>query len=187
MLSAYVDGCCAPISPGGTASYGVVVFKDSEKVWQGSGIVGSGDKMSNNVAEDVRQLVSYAQEANIFLLVDAVLESQTRTAQSTLHRLYQAGASPTYILTMITRQFRLVALASELGSGLSRQELQDKLGLTLNYAVDKTLSQAKMYGFESIKRAYRKLLEMDLAVKTGKCDGQLALELLVAELSASRC
>jgi len=51
MLSAYVDGCCAPISPGGTASYGVVVFKDSEKVWQGSGIVGSGDKMSNNVSE----------------------------------------------------------------------------------------------------------------------------------------
>lgn len=137
--------------------------------------------------KDVRQLVSYAQEANIFLLVDAVLEGQTRTAQSTLHRLYQEGASPTYILTMITRQFRLVALASELGSELSRQELQDKLGLTLNYALDKTLSQAKLYGFESIKRAYSKLLEMDLAIKTGKCDGQLALELLVAELSASRC
>jgi len=137
--------------------------------------------------EDVRQLVSYAQEANLFLLVDAVLEGQTRTAQSALHRLYQEGASPTYILTMITRQFRLVALASELGSELSRQELQDKLGLTSNYALDKTLSQAKLYGFESIKRAYSKLLEMDLAIKTGKCDGQLALELLVAELSASRC
>jgi len=137
--------------------------------------------------KDVRQLVSYAQETNIFLLVDAVLEGQTRTAQSTLHRLYQEGASPTYILTMITRQFRLVALASELGSGLSRQELQDELGLTSSYVLDKTLSQAKLYDFESIKRAYNKLLEMDLAVKTGKYDGQLALELLVAELSASRC
>jgi len=137
--------------------------------------------------EDVRQLVSYAQEANIFILVDAVLEGQTRTAQSMLHRLYQEGASPNYILTMISRQFRLVALASGLSSGLSRQELQDELGLTSSYALERTLSQAKLYDFESIKQAYNKLLEMDLAVKTGKYDGQLALELLVAELGASRC
>jgi len=136
--------------------------------------------------EDVRQLVSYAQEANIFFLVDAVLEGQTRTAQTALHRLYRESESPTHILTMITRQFRLIALASELGSGLSRRELQDKLGLTSGYALDKTLRQAKLYDFESIRRAYSKLLEMDLAVKTGRWDGQLALELLVAELAASR-
>ncbi len=137
--------------------------------------------------EDVRQLVSYAQEANIFRLVDAVLEGQTRTAQTMLHRLYQEGASPSYILTMISRQFRLVALASGLRSGLSRQELQGELGLTSSYALERTLSQAKLYDFESMKQAYNKLLEMDLAVKTGKYDGELALELLVAELSASRC
>jgi DNA polymerase-3 subunit delta len=137
--------------------------------------------------EDVRQLVSNAQEANIFLLVDAVLEGQTRTAQGVLHRLYQEGASPNYILTMIGRQFRLVALASGLSSGLSRQALQGELGLSSSYALDRTLSQAKLYDSESIKEAYNKLLETDLAVKTGKYDGQLALELLIAELSASRC
>lgn len=136
--------------------------------------------------DDVRQLVSYAQEANIFALVDAILEGQTEIAQRTLHRLYQEGASPTYILAMITRQFRLIALARELSSGLSRQQLQDKLGLTSSYALDKTLSQAKLYDFEGIKQAYDKLLEMDLAIKTGKYDGQLALELLATELSTSR-
>jgi len=137
--------------------------------------------------EDVGQLVSYAQEANIFGLVDAVLEGQSRTAQGLLHWLYQQGASPNYILTMIGRQFRLIALASGLSSRSSRRELQGELGLTSSYALDRTLSQAKLYDFESIKQAYNKLVEMDLAVKTGKCDGQLGLELLVAELSASRC
>lgn len=137
--------------------------------------------------EDVRQLVSCAQEANIFLLVDAVLEGRTRTAQNMLHRLYREGASPPYIVTMITRQFRLIALASGLSSALSRQELQGELGLTSSYALDRTTSQAKLYDFESVKQAYNKLLETDQAVKTGKYDGQLALELLVAELSASRC
>jgi len=136
--------------------------------------------------DDVRQLVSYAQETNIFALVDAIVEGQTQIAQRMLHRLYQEGIAATYILAMITRQFRLIAQARELGSGLSRQQIQDKLGLTANYALDKTLSQAKLYDFEHIKRAYDKLLETDLAIKTGKYNDQLALELLVAELATSR-
>lgn len=136
--------------------------------------------------EDVRQLVSYAQEANIFVLVDAVVEGQVQKAQLTLYRLYQEGDSPTHILVMITRQFRLITQARELDLGLSRQQIQDKLGLTSNYALDKTLSQAKLYDFEHIKRAYDKLLETDLAIKTGKYNDQLALELLVAELATSR-
>jgi len=118
--------------------------------------------------EGVRQLVSYAQEANIFVLVDAVVEGQVQKAQLTLYRLYQEGISPTYILAMITRQVRLIAQARELDSGLSQQQIQDKLGLTSNYALDKTLSQAKLYDFEHIKQAYDKLLETDLAIKTGK-------------------
>ncbi len=136
--------------------------------------------------DDVRQLVSYAQETNIFALVDAIVEGQTQIAQRMLHQLYQEGIAATYILAMITRQFRLIAQARELGLGLSRQQIQDKLGLTANYALDKTLSQAKLYDFEHIKRAYDKLLETDLAIKTGKYNDQLALELLVAELATSR-
>ncbi len=136
--------------------------------------------------DDVRQLVSYAQETNIFALVDAIVEGQTEIAQRMLHRLYQEGIAATYILAMITRQFRLIAQARELDLGLSRQQIQDKLGLTSNYALDKTLSQAKLYDFEHIKRAYDKLLETDLAIKTGKYNDQLALELLVAELATSR-
>ncbi len=133
--------------------------------------------------DDVRQLVSYAQEASIFPLVDAILEGQGTVAQRILRQLYQEGASPTYVLVMIARQFRLIALAKDLGSGLARRELQDKLGLTSSYSLDKTLNQAKLYNFGQIREAYDKLLEADLAIKTGKYNDQLALELLVAELS----
>jgi hypothetical protein len=27
------DGCCEPVNPGGTASYGAVVFMDGKRVW----------------------------------------------------------------------------------------------------------------------------------------------------------
>jgi len=133
--------------------------------------------------DDVRQLVSHVQEANIFALVDAVAEGRTELAQRILHRLYDEGVAPTYILVMITRQFRLIAQARELPRGLSRLQIQDRLGLKKSYGLDKTLSQAKLYDFESIKQAYDKLLETDLAIKTGKYSDKLALELLVTELA----
>jgi DNA polymerase-3 subunit delta len=133
--------------------------------------------------DDVRQLVSYVQEANIFALVDAVAEGRTELAQRILHRLYHEGVAPIYILVMITRQFRLIAQAKDLGPGLSRLQIQDKLGLKSSYSLDKTLAQARLYDFEGVKRAYDKLLETDLAIKTGKYNDQLALELLVTELA----
>jgi DNA polymerase-3 subunit delta len=131
----------------------------------------------------VRQLVSCIQEANIFALVDAVAEGHTELAQRILHRLYDEGVPPTHILVMITRQFRLIAQARELKKGLSRPQIQDRLGLKQSYVVDRTLDQAKLYDFEGVKRAYDKLLETDLAVKTGKYNDKLALELLVTELA----
>jgi DNA polymerase-3 subunit delta len=133
--------------------------------------------------DDVRQLVSHVQEANIFALVDAVAEGRTELAQRILHRLYDEGVAPIYILVMITRQFRLIAQARDLGKGLSRLQIQDRLGLKSSYSLDKTLSQAKLYDFEGVKRAYDKLLETDLAIKTGKYSDKLALELLVTELA----
>jgi DNA polymerase-3 subunit delta len=132
---------------------------------------------------DVRQLVSHVQEANIFALVDAVAEGRTELAQRILHRLYDEGVPPTYILVMITRQFRLIAQAKDLKKGLSRLQIQDRLGLKSSYSLDKTLSQAKLYDFGSVQRAYDKLLETDLAIKTGKYSDKLALELLVTELA----
>ena len=133
--------------------------------------------------DDVRQLVSCIQEANIFALVDAVAERRTELAQRILHRLYDEGAEPIHILGMITRQFRLIAQARELAKGLSRLQIQNMLGLKQSYVADKTLGQAKLYDFEGVKRAYGKLLEADLAIKTGKYSDKLALELLVTELA----
>lgn len=55
MIEAYFDGCCEPINPGGTASYGAVVFKDGAKIWECSRIFrpakGRERETSNNVAE----------------------------------------------------------------------------------------------------------------------------------------
>jgi len=136
--------------------------------------------------DDVKRLTSYSQEANIFNLVDAIIASQIGTAQGILYRLYREGASATYILAMITRQFRLIAQVKDMTPGLSRSQIQDRLGLKSSFSLDKTLEQAESYSLERIKEAYNKFLETDLAIKTGKYNDELALELLVADLCSTK-
>jgi ribonuclease HI len=53
--TAYFDGACAPINPGGTAGYGAVIFDRKQSIWDCSGIYhppkGHERETSNNVAE----------------------------------------------------------------------------------------------------------------------------------------
>lgn len=135
--------------------------------------------------EDVRRLTSHLQEASIFALVDAVAEGRTESAQRTLHRLYRDGVAPVHILVMITRQFRLIAQAVDLKRGLSRTEIQNRLGLKATYALDRTLAQARAYDLDRVKQVYDKILDTDLAIKTGRYSDRLALELLVIELACT--
>jgi ribonuclease HI len=51
MLEIYFDGACEPVNPGGTASYGWVIGRDGHIIAQDGQIIGSGDGMTNNVAE----------------------------------------------------------------------------------------------------------------------------------------
>lgn len=51
MLIAYTDGLCEPCNPGGTATYGWVLYRDNVKLAEDCKVVCSGPKATNNVAE----------------------------------------------------------------------------------------------------------------------------------------
>ncbi len=51
IIKLYFDGACEPINPGGHGTYGFVVKEGDEIVKKGSGYLGKGDDMTNNVAE----------------------------------------------------------------------------------------------------------------------------------------
>ena len=60
--TAWFDGACGPVNPGGTATYGVMIKDQAGTilVWE-HGFVGEGSAMSNNVAEyaGVLQILKY--------------------------------------------------------------------------------------------------------------------------------
>ena len=137
--------------------------------------------------EDVSRLVGFAQEANIFTMIDAVLGFKAGVGQQTLVQLMQEGMAPPQILFMISRQVRLmIQVKSMMKDGKSQSEIQPKLGLNNEFVWQKTLEQAGMYSFGRLKELYHKLLETDIAIKTGKYNDELALNILVAEMCSTR-
>ncbi|GAI20318.1 unnamed protein product, partial [marine sediment metagenome] len=137
--------------------------------------------------EDVGMVVSYAQEANVFAMVDAILELKVGVAEHSLQQLLQRGAAPAYLLFMLSRQARMIIRVKELRNQAKPNiEIQNKLGLTSEFAFRKTLEQADRYPLERLREVYHKLLEADLSIKTGEYDGELALNILIAELCQRR-
>lgn len=134
--------------------------------------------------EDAQQITCYARETNVFSMVDAIVEQRAPTAMQFLHQLLAEGMAPPYLLFMITRQLRLMVQAKELDiHKTSPAKIQEQLGLSPNYPIDRLLRQTSSYSMPRLVEVYRKLLETDLSIKTGRWKGELALELLIAELN----
>ena len=133
--------------------------------------------------EDVRAVVSSAQDASVFNMVDAILELRIGTAQELLQQLFRQGMAPAQVLVMLSRQVRIIFQVKEMREGgRSRGEIQSKLGLYNDFVLRKAWEQADSYSPARIRDVYHKLLETDIAIKTGKLEGELALDVLIAEL-----
>ena len=133
---------------------------------------------------DVRLLVSQAREASIFSAVDALLEGRPAVALQLMHRLRDDGAEFPYIVAMIARQLRLTTLARDLiDRNHGEKDIGNRLGISRDFALRKTVEQSRKHSRSSLEWLYRSLLEADLAVKRGRLEQDLALELLVSESS----
>jgi DNA polymerase-3 subunit delta len=131
---------------------------------------------------DIRQVTSYTREANIFAFVDALLEGHRKEAQGLLHRLLKEGAVPMQILTMVTRQLRMIVMLKETHTTEQKNTVMSMFGITSGYIFSKISEQARKSPMENIKNAYYEVLKTDLAIKTGTYDDHLAIDMMVLEL-----
>ncbi len=133
--------------------------------------------------EDIKLMVGYSQQTNIFAVVDAIVEFKGRVASQLLQQLLNEGVSTSFIMGMLARQLRLIVRTKDIQTArMSPSELRNRLGLTSEFVARKTLEQARHYSLPRLRQVYQQLLETDLAIKTGKYEPELALNILVAEL-----
>ena len=131
---------------------------------------------------DVRALVSNARDANVFSLVDAVMDRRSALALHLLEQLLGQGENPTRLLGMVARQARLVLLAQDMQArSVPAADMGRRLGIRSEYPLRKTLEQARAVPPRRAAALLERLLDMDLAIKTGRLDEGAALHILVAE------
>lgn len=71
MITAYFDGACEPVNPGGWASFGAIVYKDYDELWTCSKLFvpvkGREKETSNNVAEysGFLSILEFLKEKNL--------------------------------------------------------------------------------------------------------------------------
>ena len=135
--------------------------------------------------QDVQELVAYVKEANIFAAVDAVLEGRPGVAIRLVHQLLDAGRVPSYVITMIARQVRLLLLAKEIkAQGVPSDEIGRRLSLS-GFPLRKTLEQEGRLTRQRLAEIHHMLVQADLDIKTGRADEQLVLDTLIAELASA--
>jgi DNA polymerase III subunit delta len=135
--------------------------------------------------KDVELLSPYAAEANIFDLVDAIGNRNSKQASLLLQKKFAEGADPFYLFSMFIRQFRLLLQVKELvESGLRPPDIAKALNMH-SFVVGKLSQQCHGFSLPQLEQIYHHLLEIDVGVKTGRHEMVTALHLLVAGLTVT--
>lgn len=132
----------------------------------------------------VELLCPYVAEASIFELVDAIGSRNGHLAAMRFQKKIAEGTQPTYLFTMIVRQFRLLIQVSDL---VSRQLTSDQIANYLDtrpFVVNKLIGQARNYTIDQLIQIYNRLLEIDVNSKTGRGELATDLPLLIAGVTA---
>lgn len=133
--------------------------------------------------EEVQKLSPYSATSNIFDLVDALGQRRSQRAGQLLQKQIEEGGDPFYLFAMFVRQFRLLL---QIRDCLDRREPSADLPKLLGvhpFVAQKLSQQAQRFTLQQLGQIYRQLLEIDLAVKSGKTDMETALTVLVAQLA----
>jgi len=133
-------------------------------------------------ADDVEHLTPLTAKVGDFELVNALRDKDGRKAQQLLHRSVEED-DPIRIFQSIVFQIRTLIIAREiLDEHGSTNDFPKALKIG-PYPARLAMESAPRFSMKSLELIYHRLLELDEEIKTGQIDPELALELLVIELT----
>ena len=131
--------------------------------------------------EDVRAICTVQVTNRIFDMVSAIVTRQTRKAMDLYEDLLALKEPPMRILFLIARQFNQLLQVKELmGKGLDKGTIASKLKMQ-PFVVGKVMPQARQFSREEILSYVNICVEAEEAVKSGKLQDRLAVELLITK------
>lgn len=134
-------------------------------------------------AEDIEMICTTQVTGKIFQMIDAISGKNQKEAFSLYYDLLTLREPPLRILFLIARQFNLLVQVKWLSNqGKANDAISKQTGLQ-SFLVGKYLLQAKRFKTEFLKSAVEECVETEEAIKTGRLEDRLGVELLIVKYS----
>lgn len=136
-------------------------------------------------AADVEQLTPAAGEAVIWDLVDALGARNGQLALNKFHTLLAMPSQDQFaIFAMIVRQFRMLLQTKEIvDTGGNVNSVMQTLAIKSAFPAEKYVKQSRNFTLAQLESIYRKLLDVDLTLKSGGNTDTTAMDTFIAALT----
>ena len=134
-------------------------------------------------AQDIEAVCVRQIGSRIFDMVEAVADKKQRRAMELYYDLLTLKEPPMRILFLIARQFNLLLQVKELkNKGYDTRGIGEKVGLK-GFIAGKYVSQAAKFKEAELRQALTDCVETEEAVKTGRMNDVMSVELLIVRES----
>lgn len=135
---------------------------------------------------DIEEICTTQTTNKIFDMVRAVTEKNQKRALDLYYDLLTLKEPPMRILFLLAKQFKqLFETKQMLNEGASQNEITSRLGVP-SFAVRNLISCVRGYTSEELQQAVEDFVEAEEAVKTGRLDDLMSVELLIVKYSSKR-
>ena len=135
---------------------------------------------------DIQEICTTQTQNKIFDMVRAVTEKNQKRALDLYYDLLTLKEPPMRILFLLAKQFRQLLLVKEYTEeGVAQPEMASRLGVP-SFVVRNIASCARSYRISELRQAVTDFVDAEEAVKTGRLQDVLSVELLIVKYSSAR-
>lgn len=136
-------------------------------------------------SEDVEEVCATQTTNRIFDMITAISQKNQDKALELYYDLLTLKEPPMRIMYLIARNFNQLLMIKELTeNGNASSAIASKMGIQ-GFLVGKLQSQARQFKVGVLRRALEECVSLEEAVKTGRLEDRLAVEMLIVKYSAA--
>jgi len=139
--------------------------------------------------EDVEEVLGEEGGGGVFDLTEAIRERNLAGAMSILAKLLERGEAPLRILSLITREMRILLRIKEKGEKISSQEACTIIFGPRGYyspfytrIASDYIRAVRKLDFSDLITSYQYLVETEASIKTGREEPDLAIERMILHI-----
>ena len=134
--------------------------------------------------EDVDTVCANWLSSRIFDMTDAIAQKNQQKAMNIYYDLLALKTAPEMILAMVARQFNMMLQTKEMTENrMDNASIAKALGLH-PFVASKYADWVRHYTMEDLKKSLDMCLDSDMAVKNGKLDHVISIEMIIIKASA---